>query len=419
MDGMDRLPYVLLVVIAISVAPALSVGTSAADPTERWWRGNTHTHTYWSDGDAAPEQAVGWYAEHGYHFVVLSDHNIMQFGEKWFPVGTAGNRPLRPEHVEALRAKFGDDWVEVREVEGGTEMRLKTLPELRERFERPGRFLLVPGEEVTDRFERHEVHINAVNIGGTIEPQHGSSVVDTLQRNIDAILEHGRRTGRPVLAHVNHPNFQWSLTAADLAVIRGDRFFEVYNGHRSVRNEGDDDHPSVERMWDEALVLRLAAGAPLLYGLATDDAHNHHHPDGHSVPGRGWIMVRATKLDEASIIAAMRRGDFYASSGVALERIECDETAYRVDIAAEPGLAYRTEFIGARRAAKGQTPETGVVLAATEDDPAVYRFRGDELYVRARVISSRAHPRPYRDGDREMAWGQPFSPAGKKSETGR
>lgn len=25
-----------------------------------WYKGNTHTHSLWSDGDAAPETAVGW-----------------------------------------------------------------------------------------------------------------------------------------------------------------------------------------------------------------------------------------------------------------------------------------------------------------------------------------------------------------------
>ena len=30
-------------------------------PAVSWWRGNTHTHTLWSDGDAAPEFAADAY----------------------------------------------------------------------------------------------------------------------------------------------------------------------------------------------------------------------------------------------------------------------------------------------------------------------------------------------------------------------
>src|ERR1044071_4135108 len=53
-----------------------------------WWKGNLHTHTLWSDGDDYPEMVVEWYKTNGYHFLVLSDHNITQEGEKWTPITT-------------------------------------------------------------------------------------------------------------------------------------------------------------------------------------------------------------------------------------------------------------------------------------------------------------------------------------------
>ena len=37
-------------------------------------------------------------------------------------------------------------------------------------------------------------------------------------------------------------------------------------------------------------------------------------------------------------------------------------------------------------------------------------FTGGELYVRPRVTSSLLHPRPYLEGDHQMAWGQPVQP---------
>ena len=40
-----------------------------------WYKGNLHTHTTKSDGDADPEIVVEWYKKHGYDFLVLSDHN--------------------------------------------------------------------------------------------------------------------------------------------------------------------------------------------------------------------------------------------------------------------------------------------------------------------------------------------------------
>src|SRR6185503_13545279 len=43
----------------------------------RWYRGNTHTHTINSDGNATPDVVVRWYREHGYDFVVLTDHEFI------------------------------------------------------------------------------------------------------------------------------------------------------------------------------------------------------------------------------------------------------------------------------------------------------------------------------------------------------
>ena len=39
------------------------------------FKGNLHTHTTNSDGDAKPEHVAGWYESNGYNFLCLSDHN--------------------------------------------------------------------------------------------------------------------------------------------------------------------------------------------------------------------------------------------------------------------------------------------------------------------------------------------------------
>jgi len=234
-------------------------------------------------------------------------------------------------------------------------------------------------------------------------------VAEVLQRNIDAVRAQGRRLQRPVLAHVNHPNFTWSLTPRDVAGIRGEAFFEVYNGHSAVRNYGDGEHPGMEELWDLALVERLTGPEPrLLYGLATDDAHHYHDlGPGHPNPGRGWVMVRAPELTPGAILAALHRGDFYASSGVTLADFRCDGRRYQVAVAAEAGVEYTVRFVGTRRLPGGRLGPVGEILLETRENPAVYSFRGDELYVRARVESSRLHPNPYAPGDHEMAWLQP------------
>ena len=400
-------PIALLAVSFILLSPAVAGGDDKpAQP--QWFKGNTHTHTYWSDGNAAPEHVIDWYVKHDYDFLVLSDHNILSQGEKWYPIGRDDWRPLRPEHVEDLEQRFGPDWVQTHTTDDGTkEMRLKTLPELRAKFERAGEFIMIQGEEITDQFDRDPIHVNAINLQELIEPQGGDSVRDTIQRNIDAVIEQSRRFDRPMLAHLNHPNFGHALTPADVAAIKGERFFEVYNGHHSVRNHGDDNTPSMDQMWDIALTLRLTEyDLGLLYGLATDDAHNHHGQGRTSQPGRGWVWVKADKLTPNAIVSALRAGDFYASTGVTLKDFGSSDRTLWLEIQPQEGVTYTTEFIGTRWR-DGAVSAVGEVLATSSELRPQYEMNGDELYVRARVTSSRTHPNPFAEGDMETAWVQP------------
>jgi hypothetical protein len=403
-----------IVLLTISVLQTPSVSTPPAvqgpEAGPTWLRGNTHTHTLWSDGDAPPETAIAWYVDHDYDFLVLSDHNLVQTGERWFDVSDDGR--LTPAKVEAVADRFGTDFAELREGEAGLQMRLRRLDELKSMFDRTGEFVLIPGEEVTSSFRLAQVHINAINVDEMLPPLKGESVQTTIQDNLDAIAAWGDAKDRPVLAHLNHPNFRKSLSASNLAEMRGERFFEVYNGHRSVENERIGNRPSMEEMWDLALIARLHGGAGdggPLYALATDDAHDHYEVDAVSIPGRGWIMVRSASHDPDDIVRAMRAGDFHSSSGVKLVDVRSDSTRMTIDIDEEAGVTYRTEFIGATRE-DGETTPTARVLATIDGDSATYDFQGDELYVRARVTSSRLHPRPYRKGDFEMAWTQPVLP---------
>jgi len=401
-----RRPILLLSFVSVLACVAVR-GEGRDEP--QWWRGNTHTHTLWSDGDGAPELVADWYRSQGYHFLVLSDHNVLSEGERWVAITEKG--PLRPGQIARLNAAFGAEHVEVRAGATGDEMRLATLDELRGRFEVPGGFRFIQGEEVTSSFGGAPVHVNGLGLVEFVEPMTGTSVLDTMLKNIEAIHAQGERLGEPVLAHLDHPNFGWGITVEELARIPRDGFFEVYNGHPAVRNHGDGTHPSTERMWDIALTRRLTdLNLGLLYGVASDDTHHYFtSAPNQATPGRGWVCVRSSTLEPHELIRAMRRGDFYSSSGVELEDVRHDAERLVVDIKADMGVEYTTQFIGTRRGAAARA-DWGVVLEEAATDPAVYCFRGDELYVRAKVISTRAHPNPHAAGDMESAWVQPVLP---------
>jgi len=398
----------------------------AAQPT--WWKGNLHTHSLWSDGDDYPEMIVDWYKEHGYHFLALSDHNILAQGSKWIDATTNKGGAVA---LDKYLKRFGANWVRLRERNGRQQVRLKTLTEYRKLFEVPGSFLLIQNEEITDKYKSSPVHVNATNLRELIKPQGGNSVREVIQNNVDAVFAQHRRTRQPMFPHLNHPNFGWGVTAEDLMSVRNERFFEVYNGHPAVHNEGDAKHPGTDRLWDIILTMRLTElNEGPLYGLGVDDSHNYHkQSSAHSNPGRGWVVVRATQLTAANIVAAMEAGDFYTSSGVRLKEVRRGKESYEIEIDPEKGVTYTTQFIGTRKGfdrtskplldEKGEplpvtrqySSDIGEILAEEVTGPtASYALKGDEIYVRARIISSKLKANPYVKGEFERAWTQPLVP---------
>lgn len=70
----------LLIVCATHIADSRADEVVPAAPAPRWWKGNLHTHTLWSDGDDFPEMVAEWYRTRGYNFLALSDHNVLSQG---------------------------------------------------------------------------------------------------------------------------------------------------------------------------------------------------------------------------------------------------------------------------------------------------------------------------------------------------
>jgi hypothetical protein len=319
--------------MACLVTAVMTAGArqQSAKPQGLWYKGNTHTHTLNSDGDSTPDDVVSWYREHRYHFLVLTDHNFLT-------------------SVDALNALHGAD----------------------------ERFLVIKGEEVTDRFDGKPLHINGLDVSTMVRPQGGKSVVEILQRNIDAIRQ---ANGIP---HINHPNFGWGITKEELQQVRNNRLFEIFNGHPRVNNLGGGGVADLEQAWDHILT-----SGTLLYGLAVDDAHTFKDPGNAEVagPGRGWVHVRAPRLEARAILDALERGDFYSSTGVELDDYQVDGRRMTVDVKATDYSKYRIQFIG----------RNGQLLREVAEPRASYEFRGDEGYVRARVLESNGR----------LAWCQP------------
>ena len=232
-----------------------------------WFKGNLHTHTLNSDGDSTPDDVVTWYRERGYQFLVLTDHNYLT-------------------SVTGLNALHGAD----------------------------DKFLVVKGEEVTDRFGDKPIHVNGLDVDRLVQPPGGKSVVDMVQRMVDAI-----RDARGVPS-INHPNFGWAISPDELGQIQRTKLFEVFNGHPTVNNLGGGGVPGLEETWD-----RILSSGKMLYGIAVDDAHTSSVPMIRRCrrPGKGWVYVRsATARAARPGRGASSAGDFYSITGVELRSLE-------------------------------------------------------------------------------------------------
>jgi len=397
----------------VAFTPAKADEIIPPDAAPRWWKGNIHTHTLWSDGNDFPEMVAEWYRTRDYNFLALSDHNVLAQGIRWMPEQQVVDRG-GPDVIEKYLDRFGPAWVERRGEDGSAEIRLKPFDEFRGLVEQRGQFLMIPAEEISDAVDGKPVHINASNIAEAIQPVGGRTVSEAIQNNLRAVQEQAEKAGRSILAHLNHPNFGYAVTPADLAHATLERHFEVFNGHPAVRQLGDDETPSIEQLWDIANVIRLTElQAPPLFGVATDDSHDYHSGPGSrqsSRPGRGWVMVRASHLTPEKIIQALQVGDFYSSSGVVLSEVGFDASTQTLTVDIEPAgtATFTTRFIGSFAAKDGEPPRIGVELATVEGLSASYTLGGDELYVRAVITSSDVPYDPVWEGQLQQAWTQPF-----------
>ena len=385
------------------------VASTVGDRDARWYKGNIHTHSLWSDGDDFPEMISDWYRQRDYNFLAISDHNTLQNGQRWMKRSDVLKRGGK-EVLNKYEARFGKAWVETRgEADHpDSEVRLKPFDEYRYLLEQSEQFILIPGEEVSDSFEGKPLHMNATNLGETLRPVGGSSMREAIENNIRQVLEQEKKLGREILMHLNHPNFHYAVTYEDLAYAVSEKFFEVYNGHPSINHLGDDKNPSVERMWDLINHIRVnKLGYPPILGLGTDDSHNYHDHGG-SRPGRGWIMVRSRYLTPEHLIKAIEAGDFYASSGVTLEDVQWDQekNVLSVKIQATPGVSYKTDYIVTNRDAEND--QVGRIAFSTSELASTYQLQPGEAVVRALITSSETPVDPVFEGQKQQAWAQPF-----------
>jgi hypothetical protein len=327
---------------------------NAAEPVGApWLKGQTHLHSSSShDSKAPPAEVARFYADHGYDFIVFTDHDFVT---------------RLPGHLEMQ-----------------------------------GAMLILPGAELTQNLPHCEpppddavagckLHVNALFAGraGPVtlppaKPANSVRRIDLYQRALDEARDLG------AIPQLNHPRTAHAVDAALMIELarRGVVLVEIANQGHVKENRRDGALPSTEDLWDAA----LTAGATV-WGVASDDAHQYSEAEIAEARARGdepmtgdhgWVMVRARRDPEA-IRQAILQGDFYSSTGVTLTRVERAGGALVIEAAGGP---HHFTFVGAG----------GRTLAESDGDRA--RFPLDAArggYVRAVVSDAAGH----------RAWTQP------------
>lgn len=115
-------------------------------------------------------------------------------------------------------------------------------------------------------------------------------------------------SAKGALCIVNHP--EWLLRPhyrrEELEALSDYDGIEIFNG---ACQWAPGSHLSTDK-WDYVLTKGKRA-----LGFASDDFHSERHV------GQGWLMVRAEAKTPESVMAALKSGNFYASSGVELTDI--------------------------------------------------------------------------------------------------
>lgn len=293
-----------------------------------FWRGNLHTHSDHSDGVLPPEEVCCRYKAEGYDFIALTDHFVGRFD---YPI--TDTTPFRDTD-----------------------------------------FTTILGAELhSGAMENGELwHILAVGLPADFAPSNTPDPLPIHDQETGPELAQRARDAGAFVA-VAHP--EWSgLTTADARSIDAAHAVEIYNHGCAVECDRAHGFYTLDQLLTEGRKLTLCA---------TDDAH-FAAPDHFG----GWVMVKAENLSPDALLAALKAGHFYSSTGPELRNITWGNDEVVVE-----SSAVSTVIV------QGKGAATAAVHGASMTRTAVplRRFAGCD-WLRVTIM----------DAAGQRAWGNPF-----------
>jgi len=294
-------------------------------------KGQLHLHTNISDGKKSPEEVANIYKSLGYDFIVFTDH------KKNYAV------------KDYVKNSISD-------------------------------FIMIPGIEwdfIVDNCLGYDasLHLNALGYSG--KDFNAECIVNNIPKTLENMVDAACDLG--AIPMINHPNWRHSFNYRELLKVDRNYLLEIANIDPESINEGNLALESVEYTWD--VLLSNGKG---VFVTATDDAH-YYMPenicDGNSSPGNSFVMCMVKTFDEAGIRESLINGDFYASTGVVIDKYEETKKGISVSVKAEDDKKHVIIFKG----------RMGIPLKIVEGVSGDYEFTGsyDEEYVRVKIIDSK------------------------------
>ena len=227
----------------------------------KFFKGNLHGHSNYSDGKLTPEEVCMNYIEKGYDFISITDHFLEMF-----------NYPI-------------------------------TLPELKVK-----NFTVIPGAELhSSKMENGELwHVLALGLKDKFSPPNQPNfLINNKSETIDSLSS--RLFDAGAFVSLTHP--EWNgMTLQDTLKIKNIHAIEIYNHSCAIECDRGSGVAVLDQILNYGNELNI---------IATDDSH-FHIEDAFG----GWVMVKSETNNEKALLEALKNGHYYSSQGPDFKNIK-------------------------------------------------------------------------------------------------
>ncbi len=292
-----------------------------------WMKGNLHSHTPFSDGTWTPEQMKEQYKQHGYDFLVVSDHDIyvdtrylsddtftMVQGYEQTGYNGDNNQPIHVHYI----------WAD--EIEGITHGQNMRLPER-------------TGKCCTER--SYAMREKGAYVMLNHPHWHYVETTDVAEENPYHAVE------------IQNYGTEWLENMGDSTVFWTEL---LHKGYRLWGGGGDDNH-------NEGMLLDEPKSLDNLYG----DAYG------------AWTVVKSADRSAEAIVEAMKAGSFYTSTGPSIYEFYVENGEVHIKCSPCVRIYINGDFRQYQRKLGKYVTE------------AVFKLKGTEKFIRCEVMDQAGH----------------------------